>query len=45
MSQNLHINFIKFLKKLEYLGQIFKLWDTAKKFWNNPCFWAKLNIP
>ena len=33
---NLQTIFIKFLKKIEYLGQIFKLWDTAKKFWAIP---------
>ena len=45
MSQNLYINFIKFLKKLECLGQIFKLWDTANQFWDNSCFGTKISIP
>ena len=41
MSQNLHIIFLNFLKKIECLGQIFQLWDTAKKFWDNFCFGTK----
>ena len=29
MSQNLHINFIKFLKKLEYLGHCKKILEQS----------------
>ena len=42
MSQNLHTIFKKFIKKIKYFGQIFKLWDTAKKtFFQIPVFGQK----
>ena len=35
-------NFKKFIKKIKCLGQIFKLWDTAKKtFFQIPVFGQK----
>ena len=45
MSQNLHIIFLNFLNKIECLGQIFQLWDTAKKFWDKSCFGTKISDP
>ena len=40
--QKFTYNFKKFIKKIKCLGQIFKLWDTAKKtFFQIPVFGQK----